>query len=134
MFQTPSINIISRDVVRLSEFYKRLGFRETYRNPKKGAPAHVEVELDHFNIGISSVEAAIAHHGLKPDLGGRPVAIVLWTDKVDRDYARLLKEGATSLSPPHTFRPNEYELRTAWVADPDGNPLNLVHRVKPRAK
>jgi catechol 2,3-dioxygenase-like lactoylglutathione lyase family enzyme len=128
VFQSPSINIFSRDVVRLENFYVRLGFRETYRTPKEGMPTHVEVTLDQFTIAISSVEAAISHHGLNPNLGGRPIAIILWTDDTDRDYARLTAEGAPSLSPPHTFHPNQYDLRTAWVADPDGNPINIVQR------
>jgi len=129
VFQTPSISIFSRDVLRLAAFYERLGFRETYRTPKKGTPTHLEVTLDNFTIGISSVEVAISDHGLNPDLRGRPIAIILWTDDTDRDYARLVSEGTPSLSPPHTFRPNQYGLRTAWVADPDGNPINLVHRL-----
>ncbi len=128
MFQSPSINIITRDVLKLVNFYVRLGFRETYRYPKEETPTHVEVALDQFTIGISSVEAAVKDHGLNPNLGGRPVAITLWTDDTDRDYVRLTSEGAQSLSPPHTFYPNQYELRTAWIADPDGNPINLVHR------
>ena len=129
MFQSPSINIMTREVVRLATFYERLGFRETYRTPKSGLPTHVEVTLDQFTIGISSVKAAISDHGLNPDLGGRPVAIVLWTDDTDRDYARLTAEGAPRLAPPHTFTPNQYSLRTAWIADPDGNPVQLVHRL-----
>lgn len=125
MFQSPSINIISRDVDRLESFYERLGFHETYRTPKDGAPTHVEVTLEQFTIGISSVEAAISDHGLNPSLNGRPILLVLATDDIDRDYARLIAEGAPSLSPPHTFHPNQYDIRTAFVADPDGNPIQL---------
>ena len=128
MFHSPSINIISRDVNRLVGFYTGLGFQETYRTPKVGKPSHVEVTLEKFTIGISSVEAAVSDHGLNPSLGGRPVHIVLWTDDTDRDFARLTAEGAPPQSPPHTFHPNQYDLRTAWVADPDGNPVNLVQR------
>jgi catechol 2,3-dioxygenase-like lactoylglutathione lyase family enzyme len=131
MIETPSINIFSRDVVRLADFYKRLGFRETYRYPEDGTPTHVEVTLDKFTIGISSVEAAIKDHGLNPDLGGRPIGIVLWTDDTDRDYARLTKEeSARSLRPPQDFLS---DLRTAWIADPDGNPINLVQRRSKRS-
>ena len=43
MFRNPSIHILSHDVIRLVGFYERLGFRETYRTPKEGAPVHVEV-------------------------------------------------------------------------------------------
>jgi glyoxylase I family protein len=71
MFRSPAINIYSRDVLRLVSFYEGLGFRETFRTPKDGTPDHVEVSLDGFTIGIASVEASAADHGLSPDLGGR---------------------------------------------------------------
>ncbi len=125
MFRNPAINIYSHDVMRLVRFYERLGFRERFRTPKDGTPVHVEVTLDGFTIGIAAVDAAAADHGLRPDLGGRPVEIVLWTDDTDRDYARLTADGAPSLSQPHDFLVN---LRLAWVADPDGNPIQLAQR------
>jgi len=129
VFQDPSIDIYSQDAVRLAAFYERLGFRETYRTPSEGVPTHVEVTLDRFTIGISSVDVAISDHGWNPNLNGRSIGIVLWTDDTDRDYARLTAEGAPLLSAPHTFRPNQNELRTAWIADPDGNPITLVQVV-----
>ena len=128
MFSSPAINIYSHDVVRLVTFYEGLGFRETFRTPKDGTPDHVEVVLDGFTIGIASVETAIADHGLNPDLGGRPVEVVLWTDDTDGDYARLTDDGAPSLSAPHDWLA---DLRLAWVADPDGNPIQLAQRRKP---
>jgi catechol 2,3-dioxygenase-like lactoylglutathione lyase family enzyme len=128
MFSSPAINIYSHDVVRPVTFYEGLGFRETFRTPKDGTPDHVEVVLDGFTIGIASVEAAIADHGLNPDLGGRPVEVVLWTDDADGDYARLTDDGAPSLSAPHDWLA---DLRLAWVADPDGNPIQLAQRRKP---
>jgi lactoylglutathione lyase len=114
--------------VRLVSFYEGLGFRETFRTPKDGTPDHVEVVLDGLTIGIASVEAATRDHGLNPDLGGRPVEIVLWTDDTDGDYARLTADGAPSLSAPHDLP--SADLRLAWVADPDGNPIRLAQRRK----
>jgi catechol 2,3-dioxygenase-like lactoylglutathione lyase family enzyme len=127
-FRSPAINIYSRDVLRLVRFYTSLGFRETFRTPDEnaGTPVHVEMTLDGFTIGIASVDAASADHGLTTDLGGHPVEMVLWTDDTDRDYARLTACGAPSLSPPHNFLA---DLRATWLADPDGNPIQLVqHR------
>jgi len=121
----PSINIYSNDVLRLVTFYEHLGFRETFRAPKEGPPVHVEVTLDRFTIGIASVEAAIEDHGLRPNLGGRAIEIVLETSDTDGDFARLTAEGAPSLSPPHDFLG---KFRIAWVSDPDGNPIQLVQR------
>lgn len=89
-------------------------------------PVHIEVTLENFTIGISSEKAAISDHGLNPNLGGNPVVIILWSDDTDSDYKRLTAEGAPSLSPPHTFLNN---LRAAYVADPDGNPINIVQKL-----
>jgi catechol 2,3-dioxygenase-like lactoylglutathione lyase family enzyme len=126
VFRSPAINVYSHDVMRLVSFYEDLGFRETFRTPEEGTPVHVELTLDGFTIGIADVEAASADHGLSPDLGGRPIEILLWTDDTDRDHARLTAEGAPSLSAPHDFLS---DLRLAWVADPDGNPIQLAqHR------
>lgn len=124
-FRNPAINIYSHDVLRMVAFYEGLGFRETFRTPSEGMPVHVELTLDGFTLGIASVAAAVADHGLSPDLGGRPVEIVLWTDDTDQVYTHLTHSGAPSLSPPHDFLAH---LRSAWVADPDGNPIQLVQR------
>ena len=113
--------------MRLVRCYEGLGFRETFRTPKFGTPVHVEVVLDEFTVDIAAVDAAAVVHGLNPNLGGRPVEIVLWTDDADRDYARLTGEGAPSLGAPHDFLS---DLRLAWVADPDGNPIQLAQKRK----
>ncbi len=54
-----------------------------------------------------------------------PTEVVLWTDDVDRAYAELASRKVPTLSPPHDFAGS---LRAAWVADPDGNPVQFVMR------
>ena len=125
MFRNPSVNLYTHDVARLVAFYTDLGFREVFRTPKEGAPAHVEVSLGEFTLGLASVGAAKSDHGLEPDLGGRPFELVLWTEDVDQEYSGLVARGAASLSAPHDFMSS---LRAAWVADPDGNPIQLVQK------
>ncbi len=125
-FRDPQINLYSRDVGRLVSFYASLGFEETFRTPKDGAPAHVELRLGGFTLGVASVRSASETHGLDPDLGGRTAELVLWTDDVDDAHARLTANGTPSLSTPHDFL--DGALRSAWVADPDGNPIQLVER------
>lgn len=127
MFSDPMINVYTHDVARLTGFYESIGFRETFRTPTEGTPEHVEVRLDHFTLAISSVQAAVDHHGRDPQLGGRPIEIVLWSDDADADYARLTAGGAPAVIPPHDFLET---LRVAWVEDPDGNPVQLVQRVR----
>lgn len=124
MFRSPMINLHSRDADRLAAFYGSLGFRETFR-----APGHVELTLDGFTPGIASVQAAM-RHGLSPNLQGRPVEIVLRSDDTDAAYARLTAGGTPSLGAPHDFL--DGRLRSAWVADPDGNPIQLVRQRRTR--
>src|SRR5215218_7687835 len=125
MFRTPMINLYTQDIQKSLTFYLGLGFVETFRTPKEGLPVHVEVALDGFTMGIATVNAAMADHGLQPQLNGRAIEIVLWTDDTDRAFADLIAVGSRVLSPPHDFLEN---LRVAWVTDPDDNPIQLVQR------
>jgi hypothetical protein len=50
--------------------------------------------------------------------------VCVWTDDVDATYAALVERGVPSLSAPHAFL--DGRLRAAWLADPDGNPVQLV--------
>ena len=125
MFRTPMINLYTRDIARALAFYQHLGFVETFRTPREEPPDHVELVLDGFTLGIATATAAAADHGLRPDLNGHSIEIVVWTDDTDSAYAKLTADGAPSLSVPHDWLEN---LRIAWVADPDGNPIQLVQR------
>jgi catechol 2,3-dioxygenase-like lactoylglutathione lyase family enzyme len=120
------VNLYSRDLQRILEFYLGLGFQETFRTPANGAPVHVEVALDGFRLGIATVEAAARDHGLQPGFGARNAEIVLWCDNTDQAVLTLTRNGAPLLSPAHDFLGGK--LRSAWVADPDGNPIQLVER------
>jgi predicted enzyme related to lactoylglutathione lyase len=127
IFKSPLINLYSRDLPRVVAFYAELGFVETFRTPASGDPTHVQLNLDGFNLGIATVEAARAHHGLRPEGEGRWIEIVLWTDDADAALNALVANGAPVLSPPHDFLGGK--LRAAWIADPDGNPIQLVQRI-----
>lgn len=125
MFRTPQVTLYSRDLQRALAFYTELGFVEAFRYPKDGAPEHVELLLDGFNLGIATVATAIENHGLSPNLEGRGVELVLWTDDTEAAFARLLSLGARALSAPHDWLGT---LRVAWVADPDDNPIQIVQK------
>jgi catechol 2,3-dioxygenase-like lactoylglutathione lyase family enzyme len=124
MFRSPQINGYVEDVPRAVAFYTQLGFAETFRTPVDGVPIHVELSLDGFRLGLASVASARADHGLAVSSEGNAIEICLWTDDVDAGHARLLALGATSMSEPHDWLGGR--LRVAWVADPDGNPIELV--------
>jgi predicted enzyme related to lactoylglutathione lyase len=118
------INLYSRNLSRAVAFYAELGFVETFRTPESGEPVHIELKLDGFTLGIATIEAAREHHSLRAEGEGRWIEIVLWTDDTDAALNSLVAKGAPLLSPAHNFL--EGKLRAAWIADPDGNPVQLV--------
>jgi catechol 2,3-dioxygenase-like lactoylglutathione lyase family enzyme len=126
VFRSPQVNLYVDDVLRSVMFYERVGFAETFRTPTEGVPIHVELVLDGFKIGVADVRSARADHALDVSPDGNAIEICLWTDDADAAYDALIGAGATSMSEPHDWLGR---LRVAWVADPDGNPIELVaHR------
>lgn len=125
-FSAPMINLYSHDLPRAVAFYSGLGFVESFRTPATGKPVHVELTKDGFTLGIATIEAAKQVHGLRPEGKGRWIEIVLWTDDTDGAVKALVAKGAPLLSPAHDFL--DGKLRAAWIADPDGNPIQLVQR------
>jgi predicted enzyme related to lactoylglutathione lyase len=125
-YSAPMINLYSRDLPRAVAFYSELGFVETFHTPATGAPEHIELKLDNFTLGIATIAAARQVHGLRPEGEGRWIEIVVRTDDVDTAVSALAAKGAPILSPAHDFL--DGSLRSAWIADPDGNPIQLVQR------
>jgi catechol 2,3-dioxygenase-like lactoylglutathione lyase family enzyme len=126
MFREPQINLYVADVERALAFYRdHLGFMETFRTPREGTPIHVEARLGGLILGVASIESAGRIHGLEAGGGPPRAEVVVWTDDVDLAFAKLIATGVPPLSEPHDFLAN---LRAAWVADPDGNPVQMVMR------
>jgi lactoylglutathione lyase len=124
MFESPLVNLYSRDVEAALLFYRDLlGFEETFRTPLDGVPAHVELRLDGFAIGLSSVVAAKEVHGVEASPGSPAMSLVVWTDDVDRSFEALLSAGVATVQPPHDSGNNN---RSALLRDPDGNLVEIV--------
>ena len=86
---------------------------------------HVELCLGEFTLGFASLDSLREVHGITTRPGPPRAEVVVWTDDVDRAYAALAARDVRTLSPPHDFLGT---LRAAWVADPDGNPVQIVTR------
>ena len=126
-FRDPQINIYVRDVAAMTDFYTaNLGFTETFRFPETGAPQHVETRLGGLTLGFANIATATAHHGFDAERAETRSEVALWVDDCDAAYRWLLERGATSISAPHDFIGT---LRGAWVADPEGNPIQLVAKL-----
>jgi catechol 2,3-dioxygenase-like lactoylglutathione lyase family enzyme len=125
-FRNHLFNVYTRDIEKSLQFYRDLiGFTETFRVPKQGPPDHVEMELGPLNLSVSTLESLKRHHGLSGGGGPPRAEVVLWVADVDAAHAWMRARGAPSLSPPHNFAGI---LRAGWVADPDGNPVQMVAR------
>ena len=127
-FREPQVVLFSTDVTRSAAFYASLGFEEVFRTPATGEPIHVDLVLDGYRIGIASVDSTREDHGLDPAATGQRAAVVLWTEDVRSAYAELVAAGVPSLKEPQEWLGR---LLIAWLADPDGNPVQIVQPLSP---
>ena len=127
MFTGAQVNLYVRDVERSVAFYAAAGFEETYRASVELRPVHVEMRLGGWTLGLAAESAARDDHGLDVSADGNAAEIVLWTEDTEAAYAALLAAGASSMREPHHVQ--DGALHVAWVADPDGNPIEVVHRM-----
>ncbi|WP_432971880.1 VOC family protein [Dactylosporangium sp. CA-233914] len=125
-YRAPQVVLFSADLARTAAFYSSLGFTEVFRTPDHGEPIHVDLMLDDCRLGIASSRSTRDDHGLDPLDAGQRAAVVLWTDDVPGAYADLTVRGAPGLRPPREWRGR---LLVAWVADPDGNPVQLAQEL-----
>ncbi|MDX2850995.1 VOC family protein [Streptomyces sp. PA03-3a] len=123
VFRTPQVILFSDDLPRAVDFYRRLGFTETFRVPTDGEPTHVDLVLDGYKIGIASAASTRDDHGLDPIIDGHRAAVILWTDDTAAAYEALVAGGAPALASPYAWLGR---LLIAWTADPDGHPLQIV--------
>jgi catechol 2,3-dioxygenase-like lactoylglutathione lyase family enzyme len=122
-FRAPQVILFSQNLPRAVAFYSRLGFTETFRVPTDGEPIHVDLALNGYKIGIASVASTREDHGLDPVPEAQRAAVILWTDDTAAAFAELTSNGAPGLVPTHEWLGR---LLIAWVADPDGNPIQIV--------
>ena len=127
MFATGFVNLYTADIEAGLQFYRDLlGFEETFRTPREGTPEHVELTLNGFALGLGTVEAARAAHGVDALPGSPAMALVLWTDDLDLAFAHVASAGTRIVQPPHNSGNNN---RNAFVRDPDGNLVEIVSKV-----
>jgi lactoylglutathione lyase len=116
MFTRSMPNIYTRDIETAVRFYRdQLGFAQTFQFPASGPAEHVELRLGDSLVALSTLAAAV-RAGVEPT-SGNPFELVVVTDDVDADVARLRAVGVPVLVEPHD---HESGHRLAYVADPDG--------------
>ncbi|MGN6302971.1 MAG: VOC family protein [Angustibacter sp.] len=124
MFTSALVNLYTSDIEAAVAFYRDvIGFTETFRTPREGTPAHVELTLGGFTLGLGSVPAAKAVHGVDATPGAPTMALVVWTDDVDAAFAQVTAAGAPVVQEPHDSGNGN---RNALVRDRDGTLVELV--------
>lgn len=128
MFASGLVTLYTRDIEAGIRFYgELLGLRETFRTPRNGVPEHVEYAVgDGFTVGLGTIEAARRVHGVQATPGTPAMALVLWTEDVDRAFKHLVAAGVPVVQPPHDTGNSN---RNALVRDPDGNLVEIVAKV-----
>ncbi|MFI5833968.1 VOC family protein [Micromonospora sp. NPDC051300] len=127
MFDSALVNLYTSDIEAGIRFYRDLlGFTETFRTPAEGVPAHVELRLGGFTVGLGTVEAARRAHGVTAEPGRPAMAMVIWTPDVDTAFARLTAAGVPAVRPPHDSGNGN---RNALLRDPDGNLVEIVAKI-----
>jgi lactoylglutathione lyase len=121
MFRDCLTTLYCADLDASLRFYRdRLGFTETFRYPRDGAPLHVELRLGGAVVALSTLDA-IAAYGL-PATRGEPFELALGADDTDAAVATLRADGVRVVVAP-MVAPNGQ--RVAYLADPDGNRIRI---------
>jgi catechol 2,3-dioxygenase-like lactoylglutathione lyase family enzyme len=115
------VRLVTTDVVRLSEFYRRLTLREPL-----GSEDYVELHLGDAGIAISSERAADLY-GASAATAARTRAAIfdLEVDDVDAERTRLAPLLVDIVLEPVT---QPWGNRAMMFRDPDGNLINLFSR------
>lgn len=72
------------------------------------------------------MEAAKRVHGVDASPGTPAMALVIWTDDVDKAFEQLTSAGTSVVQSPHNTGKHN---RNALLRDPDGNLVEIVAKV-----
>jgi catechol 2,3-dioxygenase-like lactoylglutathione lyase family enzyme len=126
-FLSAVTTIYSSDIAKATDFYSRvLGFQETYRFPREGAPEHVEFRVGGATIAVSSA-AGLRSHNMLAATPGHPFELGFETDDVDATVSELRTRGVTIMKEPSM---SPAGIRYAYIVDPDGTWISLYRSKK----
>lgn len=113
------------ELERSVQFYREnFGFEEAYQWPVDGEREFVAMTRGDAAVGFSSLAAAARTMGAAVDRSPTPsFELCLYVDDVDATSDDLRSSGVRQISAP-TDRP--WGERSAYFADPDGNPVQIV--------
>jgi PhnB protein len=127
-YHTATPYLICKDAAAAIEFYKKaFGAQEIMRMPMPGGKiGHAEIKIGDSMIMLADENPEIQAKSPQ-QLGGTPVSILLYVEKVDNVFKQAVAAGAKAVREPQD---QFYGDRSSWVTDPFGHSWYIHTHVK----
>jgi lactoylglutathione lyase len=114
--------VYAHEVQPMVEFYEELGFSISFRLPEQGEAGYVTMVRDEAELAI--VDAEWPEQQTSLAMGTEPrFEMFIYVEDLEETVEALRSRGAPVLQEP-TEQP--WGERTAYVTDPEGNPVSLA--------
>ena len=127
-YHTVTPYLVCRDAAKAIDFYKKaFGAKERLRMPgPDGKLAHAEIMIGGSTVMLGD-EAPERGATAPPTIGGTASAMFIYSDSVDRAYAKAIAAGAKSEMPPTDMFWGD---RYCKLADPFGHKWSIATHVE----
>jgi lactoylglutathione lyase len=114
--------VYAHEVQPMVEFYEELGFSISFRIPEHGEAGYVTMVRDEAELAIVDAEWPARQTSL--EMGTEPrFEMFIYVDDLEETVEALRSRGAPVLQEPED---QPWGERTAYVTDPEGNPVSLA--------
>lgn len=114
--------IFAAEVSECTAFYEDLGFTRHFQLPTEGEPGYVGLRRGTVEFAVVSADWPRKQYGMEP--GDRPrFEMIVYVDELEGTVEKLRARGVRVLREPTDMPWGE---RTAYVTDPEGNPVALA--------
>jgi len=117
--------VYAADVRAAAAFWQLLGFEQFYALPAAGEPGYAALRRDGCEVAVVARDWPRQEYGPAPGDGPR-FEMFVYVGDVDAEVERLRAAGVAVLTEPAD---QPWGERLAAVADPDGNPVAIAHRI-----
>ena len=114
--------IYANEVQPMVDFYEELGFSISLRMPEEGEAGYVTMGRDEAELAIVDAEWPARQTSLEMGVDPR-FEMFIYVDDLEGTVEALRSRGAPVIQEPAD---QPWGERTAYVADPEGNPVSLA--------
>jgi PhnB protein len=127
-YGTVTPHLVCREAAKAIDFYKKaFGAKERLRMAGPGGSiAHAEIQIG-GSIVMLGDETPEMGASAPPSLGGTPVGLFIYSENVDKAYAKAISAGATSEQPPTDMFWGD---RYCKLVDPFGHKWSIATHIE----